>query len=85
MSSKRPILATVVAATGVVYGDIGTSPLYAFAEPLNAAGGVDARTVLGVLSLIFWSLAISVTVKYVMVVMRADNEGELYGDRKSVV
>jgi KUP system potassium uptake protein len=76
VSSKRPILATVAAAAGVVYGDIGTSPLYAFSESLKAAGGADAAVVLGVLSLIFWSLAISVTVKYVMVMLRADNEGE---------
>lgn len=76
MATQRPLLATVVAATGVVYGDIGTSPLYAFAESVNAAGGVDAPVVLGVLSLIFWSLALSVTVKYVMVMLRADNEGE---------
>jgi KUP system potassium uptake protein len=76
LSSNRPVLATVVAATGVVYGDIGTSPLYAFSESLKAAGGVDAPAVLGILSLIFWSLAISVTVKYVMVMLRADNDGE---------
>ncbi len=76
MNNQRSIVATVVAATGVVYGDIGTSPLYALSESLNAAGGYDANAVLGVLSLIFWSLAISVTAKYIIVVMRADNEGE---------
>src|SRR5205807_1776879 len=61
---------------GIVYGDIGTSPLYALQSALDAAGGFDAEVVLGVLSLVFWSLAISVTLKYVTVIMRADNEGE---------
>lgn len=68
--------AAVIGALGIVYGDIGTSPLYALEESLKAAGAYDAATILGVLSLIFWSLAISVTLKYVVVMMRADNEGE---------
>jgi len=72
----RPALAVVVGALGVVYGDIGTSPLYAFQQSLDAAGSHGAQTVLGVLSLIFWALSISVTLKYVVVMMRADNEGE---------
>jgi len=59
-----------------VYGDIGTSPLYAMQSALGAAGTFNAAAVLGVLSLIFWSLAISVTLKYLTVIMRADNEGE---------
>src|SRR5256885_13198090 len=71
-----PILSAVIGAMGIVYGDIGTSPLYALQSALDAAGGFDAEVVLGVLSLIFWSLAISVTLKYVTVIMRADNEGE---------
>jgi KUP system potassium uptake protein len=61
---------------GIVYGDIGTSPLYALDETLSQAGRFDAEAVLGALSLILWALAISVTVKYVSVIMRADNEGE---------
>jgi KUP system potassium uptake protein len=61
---------------GIVYGDIGTSPLYTLENALGAAGRVDTEAVLGVLSLIFWSLAISVTLKYVTIIMRADNEGE---------
>ena len=72
----RTSLPAVVGALGVVYGDIGTSPLYAFEQSLNAAGARDTATVLGVLSLIFWSLALSVTLKYVVVMMRADNQGE---------
>ncbi len=71
-----PARVAVIGALGVVYGDIGTSPLYAFQQSLDAAGSHDAGAVLGVVSLIFWSLALSVTLKYVIVMMRADNEGE---------
>ena len=65
-------------ALGVVFGDIGTSPLYAVKNSVIAAGGVlpAAPAVLGALSLIFWSLLIVVTVKYVVFIMRADNNGE---------
>jgi KUP system potassium uptake protein len=65
-------------ALGVVFGDIGTSPLYAAKQSFLAAGGgmPAAPAVLGVLSLIFWSLLIVVTVKYVVFIMRADNNGE---------
>ena len=68
----------MIGAIGVVYGDIGTSPLYAFKESLGAAGFVpgNADVILGLLSLIFWSLAVVVTVKYLAVIMRADNAGE---------
>ncbi|HEY6048984.1 MAG TPA: KUP/HAK/KT family potassium transporter, partial [Sphingomicrobium sp.] len=68
----------MLGAVGVVYGDIGTSPLYAMQEsflgphPLS----VDALHIYGVLSLIFWSLMLIVTIKYVAVAMRADNKGE---------
>ncbi|MTH65623.1 potassium transporter Kup [Paracoccus shanxieyensis] len=69
-----------LAAIGVVYGDIGTSPLYAFREAMHAAGathgGVLREDVLGVLSLIVWALVLVVTVKYVLILLRADNEGE---------
>jgi KUP system potassium uptake protein len=75
-TSRRVSVAGVVGATGIVYGDIGTSPLYALEESLKAAGTPNAEAVLGVLSLIFWSLAVSVTLKYVVIMMRADNEGE---------
>src|SRR5512146_3024414 len=74
--SRRWSLPAVIGATGIVYGDIGTSPLYAFETALTAAGGFDANAVLGVLSLIFWSLMLSVTFKYVIIMMRADNQGE---------
>jgi KUP system potassium uptake protein len=69
-------LALAVGSVGVVYGDIGTSPLYAFREAVNAAGPVTRDTVLGVLSLILWALIIVVTVKYVLLLLRADNNGE---------
>lgn len=67
-----------LAALGVVYGDIGTSPLYAFREALGEAYGLepDPVNVFGVLSLIFWSLIIVISIKYIVFVMRADNDGE---------
>ncbi|MER9418179.1 potassium transporter Kup [Mesorhizobium sp. M0306] len=67
----------MLGALGVVYGDIGTSPIYAFREALHASSGPVARNdVLGVLSLIVWALTIIVTIKYVAFVLRADNKGE---------
>jgi KUP system potassium uptake protein len=70
--------ALALAALGVVFGDIGTSPLYALKECVNPPHGVaaSAANVLGVLSLIFWALMLVVTVKYLTFIMRADNEGE---------
>src|SRR5437868_8407442 len=71
--------ALTLGSIGVVYGDIGTSPLYAFREAIVAAtsGGEVTRTaVLGVLSLIFWALIVIVTLKYVLFLLRADNNGE---------
>ncbi|MGD9615699.1 MAG: potassium transporter Kup [Alphaproteobacteria bacterium] len=65
-----------LAALGVVYGDIGTSPLYAAKQSLISFGEVSERAVLGALSLIFWTLMVVVTIKYVLVIMRADNRGE---------
>ncbi|MGH8306338.1 MAG: KUP/HAK/KT family potassium transporter, partial [Steroidobacteraceae bacterium] len=57
MNNARPLrVSAVVAVTGIVYGDIGTSPLYALQSALGAAGAFNAQSVLGVLSLIFWSL-----------------------------
>jgi KUP system potassium uptake protein len=65
-------------AIGVVYGDIGTSPLYAFREALaqSAGGGIDRSEIIGVLSLALWALIIVVTLKYVAFLTRADNNGE---------
>ena len=68
--------ALTIGALGVVFGDIGTSPLYAFKECLAHSGGVDSETALGILSLILWSLILVVSIKYVALVLRADNHGE---------
>src|SRR5665647_1192370 len=72
-------IALAVGSVGVVYGDIGTSPLYAFREAVLAASsdrGVTSDIVLGVLSLIVWALIVTVTLKYVLLLLRADNNGE---------
>src|SRR5512139_2434811 len=68
----------IVAALGVVFGDIGTSPLYALRECFDKSHGVGptAANVLGILSLVFWALVIIISVKYLAFVMRADNRGE---------
>jgi KUP system potassium uptake protein len=70
--------ATLLGVLGVVYGDIGTSPLYALRAALLHfdEGGIEEWEILGLLSLIFWSLMLTVTLKYVLIVMRADNRGE---------
>ena len=78
-ASGRPGLAgLVLAAIGVVFGDIGTSPLYTLKMAFDPAFGLaaDHDTVLGILSLVFWALVLVVTVKYVTIITRADNEGE---------
>ena len=77
--ARRPLrAAALLAVLGVVYGDIGTSPLYALKASLVHFSGVGVTRIeiLGVLSLIFWALILIVTVKYVLLVMRADNHGE---------
>jgi len=68
-----------IAALGVVYGDIGTSPLYTVREAFHPHSGLsvkDPAAILGVLSLVFWALVLTVTVKYVILILRADNRGE---------
>ncbi len=77
--AKASVAALTVGAIGVVYGDIGTSPLYAFREALHTAnddGVVELTEIYGVLSLILWALILIVTVKYVILLLRADNNGE---------
>src|SRR6516225_5494453 len=78
--SRNRFWALTVGSIGVVYGDIGTSPLYALREAVTAAGGTGGsmtrEAVLGVLSLILWALIIIVTLKYVLILLRADNGGE---------
>jgi KUP system potassium uptake protein len=65
-----------IAALGVVFGDIGTSPLYSVRQSLIDFGDLSERAILGALSLIVWALVLIVTIKYVLVIMRADNRGE---------
>ena len=78
-ASARPLrAAALLGVLGVVYGDIGTSPLYALKASLIhfKDSGIGQLEILGILSLIFWSLILIVTVKYVLLIMRADNNGE---------
>ena len=75
MNQQRPLGRATLGALGVVYGDIGTSPLYALRDTVAITGN-DAAAVLGVLSLIFWSLLLVVTLKYIVVTLRSDNAGE---------
>src|ERR1700733_8144433 len=74
--SKSSLPALGLAALGVVFGDIGTSPLYTLKTVLDLTGGATPATVLGVLSLIVWTLIVITTVKYVTIAMRVDNDGE---------
>ncbi len=80
-AQRQSFAALLIGAVGVVYGDIGTSPIYAFREALRAtssdgSAAVGRPEVLGVLSLLIWTLILIVTVKYVFVLLRADNRGE---------
>lgn len=76
--SHGPLYKLLIAAIGIVYGDIGTSPIYAFRETFAGHHPIppDHLHIYGVLSLIFWSMMIVVTLKYVTVILRADNKGE---------
>src|SRR6202453_3155829 len=76
---KASLAALTLGALGIVFGDIGTSPLYTLRECLRGTTGTAAPTpadIYGLLSLIFWSLTMVVTVKYLTFIMRADNHGE---------
>lgn len=74
---KHWITHLALPALGVVFGDIGTSPLYTLRECLNAsAGEASISIVMGVLSLIFWTVTFVVSVKYVYFIMKADNQGK---------
>ncbi|EXB35600.1 MULTISPECIES: potassium transporter Kup [Acinetobacter] len=77
-AKKAALPAITLAALGVVFGDIGTSPLYALKESFHAAHGLGISTanVLGILSIIFWTMTLVITIKYIAIVMRADNNGE---------
>src|SRR5260370_30443886 len=72
-------LATAIGALGVVYGDIGTSPLYALKEGAKAAahgGAITHDAIFGVASLILWVLILIISLKYALLILRADNRGE---------
>ncbi len=75
---KKRLLFLSFSALGVVYGDIGTSPLYALRQCFHSANSVQPNeaNILGVLSLIFWALVIVISLKYLVVILRADNQGE---------
>ncbi len=77
-TTRAPLPAITLAALGVVFGDIGTSPLYALKECFHAARdiAISEESVLGILSIIFWCIMLIISFKYVMVIMRADNNGE---------
>ena len=77
-AKKAALPAITLAALGVVFGDIGTSPLYALKESFHAAHGlgINPENVLGILSIIFWTMTMVITIKYAAIVMRADNNGE---------
>ena len=68
--------AASLAALGIVYGDIGTSPLYGFKQAADAAGTISPETIIGIVSVILWSLIVIVSFKYAILIMRADNHGE---------
>src|SRR5438876_9710654 len=68
--------AAVLTALGVVYGDIGTSPLYGLKQAVQAGGAPTPDTVMGTVSLILWALLLIVTLKYAILILRADNHGE---------
>ena len=76
--ADRPLTAAgALAALGIVYGDLGTSPLYTYQTIVGSVGGhPSAEDALGLLSLVVWSLIIIVSIKYCVFVMRADNHGE---------
>jgi len=76
--SREPLPGLALAAIGIVFGDIGTSPLYTLSTVFDPAAGLtmDAANIVGVVSLILWSLTIVVSLKYVLLVMRASNRGE---------
>jgi KUP system potassium uptake protein len=68
--------AAALAALGIVYGDIGTSPLYAFKQAAAAGGTLSPGTILGIASLILWTLIVIISLKYAILMLRADNRGE---------
>src|ERR1700739_2353471 len=74
--TRPPLLTLAVGALGVVFGDIGTSPLYTFKTVLDLTGAGNAPAILGVVSLLVWTLIIVTGIKYAGLAMRIDNDGE---------
>ena len=76
IEARRLPAGTALAALGIVYGDIGTSALYGFKQAADAAGTLSPETIMGIVSVIVWSLIVIVSFKYAILIMRADNRGE---------
>jgi KUP system potassium uptake protein len=76
IETRRLPAGTALAALGIVYGDIGTSALYGFKQAADAAGTLSPETIMGIVSVIVWSLIVIVSFKYAILIMRADNRGE---------
>src|ERR1700748_337010 len=76
VEARQVPAAATLAALGIVYGDIGTSPLYGFKQAADAAGAISPETIMGIVSVILWSLIVIVSFKYAILIMRADNRGE---------
>src|ERR1700730_10791179 len=74
--NKRTSVAGLLIALGIIYGDIGTSPLYTFQTILTDGGTADRALVFGAISCIFWTLTLHTTFNYVIITLRADNHGE---------
>jgi KUP system potassium uptake protein len=75
-AAPRIPLPAALAALGIVYGDIGTSPLYALKQAATSGGALSPEAITGIVSLILWSLIMIISVKYAILIMRADNHGE---------
>lgn len=73
---KKLSVAGVIISLGIVFGDIGTSPLYVLKAFLNSAGSINSEITLGILSCIIWTLTMQTTIKYVLITLKADNRGE---------
>src|SRR5438552_2143681 len=74
--SKKITTAGLLITLGIIFGDIGTSPLYTFQTILNEGGKISSELVLGAISCVFWTLTLQTTFKYVLITLQADNRGE---------
>src|SRR5712671_8059955 len=76
IEARQPPAGAALAALGIVYGDIGTSALYGCKQAAEAGGTPSPETVVGIVSVILWSLIVIVSLKYAILILRADNHGE---------